>query len=358
MRRISLWLMTLALLALPALAQAAQSPPACGAAAFLSTLSKTPQGNGNYQPLSPEQHLFYGLTGLGQDSPLEVRYLVSGKPFLTEIVSLAGARLPKVNPQSGDKPPLDLATTLLQGERRIELLALRPDLVRDLHKLAQQDAAIRIEVRQQGRLVDSLSFQDLKQRGAELAKSPAVPLIVHSSVSGPGDHRRVERKHPLIAKDYLENCNDCTESTPCDTECGYDPGKGGPETCGEYGAPCLSTCQCSYTPWDHWSDWYYTGSYEAGPSYCYVSNSFGGATWFDYLVSEYRRDLIRTTYTCPNCPSCSGCYNQDEVISYETTTSACKTDTHTPCYSPTYACCNGSLLCTYNNYCSWYQPCG
>lgn len=30
----------------------------------------------------------------------------------------------------------------------------------------------------------------------------------------------------------------CTSSTPCDTECGYDPGKGGPTTCGEYGAAC------------------------------------------------------------------------------------------------------------------------
>jgi len=358
MRRISLWLMTLALLALPVLARA-QSTPTCGAAAFLSSLSKAPQGNGTYQPLEPGQHLFYGLTGLGPDSPLEVRYLVGGKPFLTEIVDLAGARLPKVSPEGAKaKPGLDL-TTLLTGERTIELLALRPDLVRQLHKLAQQDAAIRIEVRQQGRLFESLSFQDLKQRGGALTKSPTVPLVVHSSVSGPGDHRRAERKPPLLAKDYLENCNDCTESTPCDTECGYDPGKGGPETCGEYGAPCASTCQCSYTPWDHWSDWYYTGYYEAGSSYCYVSGSFGSATWFHWLVSQYRRDLIRTTLTCPNCPSCSGCYNQDEVIDYETSTSACLTNTNIACFNATYACCNGSLLCTWNNYCRWPpQSCG
>lgn len=37
---------------------------------------------------------------------------------------------------------------------------------------------------------------------------------------------------------YLPNCNDCTLAMPCDTECGWDPGKGGPVTCGEYGAPC------------------------------------------------------------------------------------------------------------------------
>jgi hypothetical protein len=30
----------------------------------------------------------------------------------------------------------------------------------------------------------------------------------------------------------------CNPSVPCDTECGYDPGKGGPVTCGEQGLAC------------------------------------------------------------------------------------------------------------------------
>jgi len=353
MRRISLWLMALMLLALPALAaQGAQSTPACGAAAFLSSLSKGPQGSGTYQPLTSEQHLFYGLTGLGQDSPLEVRYLVGGKPFLTEIVDLANARLPKANPDAAKaKPSLDLAI-LLQGERMIELLALRPDLVRELHELAQRDAAIRVEIRQQGRLFDALSFQDLKQRGAELTKGPALLLSAQSSVSGPGDHRPVERKRPLFAKDYLESCNDSTDSTPCDTECGYDPGKGGPETCGEYGAPCNRTCLCSYTPWTHWSNWYAINSYYSGPSYCYVSSAFGGSTWFDYYVVQYRRDQIQTTYTCPNCPSCDGCYDQDTVISYQTTYTYCLADTYSFCFNGDTACCSAPF-CSFNNYCNW-----
>ncbi|HET9210004.1 MAG TPA: hypothetical protein VFR03_06385 [Thermoanaerobaculia bacterium] len=352
MRRTSLWLMAFALLALPTLAQAAQSTPACGAAAFLSSLAKTPQGSGTYQPLPSEQHLFYGLTGLGQDSSLEVRYLVGGKPFLTEVVDLAHARLPKANPDGAKaKPALDLAT-LLKGEQMIELLALRPDLVRELHKLAQRDAAIRIEVRQQGRLFDSLSFQDLKQRGTELTKRPAMLLMAQSSVSGPGDLRPVAKPRLPRVKDYLENCNDCTESTPCDTECGYDPGKGGPETCGEYGAPCLSTCQCSYTPWTHWSNWYAINSYYTGPSYCYVSDSFGDSTWFEYYVVEYRRDQIQTTYTCPNCPSCDGCYDQDTVISYETTYTYCLADTYQFCFFGDTACCSAPF-CSFNNYCNW-----
>ena len=32
----------------------------------------------------------------------------------------------------------------------------------------------------------------------------------------------------------------CTPSTPCETECGWDPGKGGPVTCAEQGLSCDS----------------------------------------------------------------------------------------------------------------------
>lgn len=39
----------------------------------------------------------------------------------------------------------------------------------------------------------------------------------------------------------------CNSSVPCDTECGYDPGKGGPTTCGEYGAACDDGGVCY--PW-------------------------------------------------------------------------------------------------------------
>jgi len=49
---------------------------------------------------------------------------------------------------------------------------------------------------------------------------------------------------------YAAECWEvCSPSTPCDTECGYDPGKGGPTTCGEYGAECdpgPPTCYPNY----------------------------------------------------------------------------------------------------------------
>src|SRR5947199_75737 len=130
----------------------------------------------------------------------------------------------------------------------------------------------------------------------------AAQLAVRSSVSGPGD-RRVERARSPIAKDYLPDCNDCTESTPCDTECGYDPGKGGPVTCGEWGR-CATTCYSSTTLSEHWSSWYVTGSYNAGTYACYVSDAFGDSTSFQLHVTQYRRDRIRTTLICPNAPPC------------------------------------------------------
>jgi hypothetical protein len=52
----------------------------------------------------------------------------------------------------------------------------------------------------------------------------------------------------------LHSCSECTDEMPCDTECDYDPGKGGPETCGEYGAPCRgSMCDCSRVNAETWT---------------------------------------------------------------------------------------------------------
>jgi hypothetical protein len=53
----------------------------------------------------------------------------------------------------------------------------------------------------------------------------AVPILV----AGPGGS---------VSFTYLPYCWMCTLEMPCDTECGWDPGKGGPVTCGENGAPC------------------------------------------------------------------------------------------------------------------------
>ena len=359
MRRNRLWLVTLALLAVPALAQD-PSLPACnaakiGALPLASSLLQGGAGAGAYQPLASEQRLFYGLTGLGQDSPLEVRYLVKGKPYLTEVVDLANARPPKNQPPKvrpdSPKAPLKSETafdfeSLLREEKMVELLALRPDLVRQLHELAKEErAAIKIEIRQEGQVFESLSFKELRHRSAELAKSPAVPLAVQSAVSGPGD-RGGEREYPLFAKDYLPNCGDCTAEMPCDTECGYDPGKGGPVTCGEQGQPCGGgggpTCSSSTVVSDSWTGWYYLRSYFANQYACLRSFTAGSAVHRLY-VDEYRRDRVRRTYVCPNAPACTNCYYQNQVIAYEIGYATCWYETPPFCSNGATPCC--SELC-------------
>ncbi|HWM93983.1 MAG TPA: hypothetical protein VN493_24710 [Thermoanaerobaculia bacterium] len=303
-----------------------------------------------YEPLKPEQRLFYGLAGLGLESPLEVRYFVKDKPYLTEVVDLANAQLPKSNPgnpksllKSGTG--LDLES-LLAEERRIELLALRPDLVRQLHQLARKEKApIRIELHQDGRLFESLSFVELIKRTAELRERPVVPLVVLSTVSGPGD-RGEEKIRSVVASTYLESCSECTTSTPCETECGWDPGKGGPVTCGEYGICDYNpTCSCSSVISEYWTGWYFLGAYYANQFACYRSFTVTppAGAWHQRYVEEYRRDRIRRTYVCPNCPSCDNCYYQETVIAYEIGIASCWQEGVQLCSNASTPCC--SSLC-------------
>lgn len=344
MRRISLCLVALVLSTLPA-AQAAPVP-ACGAKAVGASPFENLEGVLGYKPLEPGERLFYGLAGLGQGAPLEVRYLVEGEVYLAEIVDLANARPPRLNLDE-EKPSLKSMTALgaedLPGKEKVfELLALRPDLVRQLRQLAGEGAAIRIEVHQDGRMTESLSYQDLRRRSAELAESDALSLAVKSTVSGPGD-RGGDKIRSAVAFDYLENCADCTWSTPCDTECGWDPGKGGPVTCGEYGV-CDSnpTCSCSSVVSEWWTGWYLVRSYFNGQAACFYSYTVpppSGAVHYRY-VEEYRRDRIRRSYVCPNCPSCDNCYYDEQVIAYELGYAACWQEAPPFCQNPSMPSCN------------------
>jgi hypothetical protein len=347
MRRIGMWLVTLSLLALPALSQG-PSTPACSAELLASSPFKGSGKPMTYQPLAAKQRLFYSLTGLKQGSSLEVRYLVKGKPHLTEIIDLANAQLPQDLLPKGrsDTAPRKSVTapdfeTFLRQEQIFELLPLRPDLVRQLHQLSKDRTPIQVEIRQEGRLVESLPFRELVKRSAEMAKRPAVQLAVHSSVSGPGDPG-VERRPAF--KEYLPNCNDCTTEHPCETECGYDPGKGGPVTCGEYGAPCSGGSQCvaSAVISNEWTGWYYQGSFLTNLYACFA-NYFGGSSVHQFYAHEYRRDLVRTTFICPNAPSCDGCYYQEQVIAYQLGYTGCWVGTGQFCFDGGVPCC--SELC-------------
>lgn len=340
MRRTVLCAGLLVLLAIPALAQS--SNPSCGAQASFSL--KALGLGGTHQPLAPEQRLFFGLAGLEPDAALEVRYLVDGKPYLTETVDLAAARLP----ETGEGKALNLKTAL-ELDRMIELLALRPDLVRQLHQRAEKDVPVRVEIRQNGRRVESLSFQDLRQRSADLG-GQALSLAVRSTVSGPGN-RSGDTMKSVVALTYLENCGDCTVEMPCSTECGWDPGKGGPVTCGEQGQPCDGGggCACSASGGEFWTSWYVYNSYFSNTYDCF-EDKWDNSYLHRLYVYQSRRDRIRRTYVCPNCPYCTGCYTQDEVIDYQLSSTGCWSNTYGFCSWGSPLCCS-LWTCSYNSNC-------
>ncbi|MFY9821769.1 MAG: hypothetical protein WAM82_10310 [Thermoanaerobaculia bacterium] len=351
MPRNGLWTLSLLLLALPLSGQS--QPTLSCAAAKGAALFKEKPGTTHYKPLAAEERLFYGLSGIGSEA-LEVRYFVKGKLYLTETADLSTARLPEIDPQSRKLPLQPKAATdlssLFEGERMMELLALRPDLVRRLHGLAAGDAAIDVKIFQQGRLHEALPFKELLGRSAKLRESRDVLVVVRSSVTGPGD--REEPRHPPLLSKVLDSCYDCTDDMPCDTECGYDPGKGGPETCGEFGAPCGgSTCACTHVLADTWTSWYFNRAYPYSPTYyeC-LKSSATDFTYHQLYILEYRRDLVRSSIICPSCPSCVGCYYHEEVIDYQLSDASCLSDTHGFCgFGRTPYC---SELCTYSSVCN------
>ena len=330
MRRISFWVLNLSLLALPLAAQS-QPPLSCGAATSVvpTSIGGLP-GTGTYQPLSAEQRLFYGLAGLG-DAALEVRYFVAHALYLTETLELSDVRLPQTEIR-GRQPLWQAKRTLdfqeqLEGERMVELLARRPELVRRLHRIAQDGSRIEVRVFQAGRRLAALPFQELLRRSAELGARGAVPVVVRSTVRGVGD-RSEPRTPSLFDAVVLDSCQECTDEMPCETECGYDPGKGGPVTCGENGAPCGgSTCECSRVLYDSWTSWYFNRAYPYSPATydCLKSGASSYSTHRLYVL-EYRRDLVRHSTICPNCPSCVSCYYQEQVIDYQLSNVYCYSD--------------------------------
>lgn len=244
MRRSGSWIVGLSLLAIPL---SAQPTPASGAAASgPSSTSAFWERAGARQPLAPDQRLFYGLAGLSGEA-LEVQFLVNAKVYVTETLDLAAVRPRQIdagNPRSIPESARALEfPRRLDGERITQLLAGRPDLARKLHQLAQNGVRVDLSLYQHGRLLETFSFTELLRRSAALRRSGGIPMAVPSVVVGPEDGADSER--PLFAATYLENCGDCTQTTPCETECGWDEGKGGPVTCGEHGV-----CQSDPCYWE------------------------------------------------------------------------------------------------------------
>ncbi|HEY0372693.1 MAG TPA: hypothetical protein VGD79_11865 [Thermoanaerobaculia bacterium] len=312
------------------------------------------------QPLQPAERLMYGIDRY-PGGMLEVRYHVNGKLHLTEVIDLDTLALPLTREPKGLMRQKDVGgdregaagprQDAIHGVRVIELLTLEPDAVRELHALARQGAVIDIELLWGGAPIEKLSFAELALRSAEMAKKLVIPMFAQTTVSGPGVDSPA-RTSRVATNEYLESCSECTYDHPCDTECGYDPGKGGPVTCGEYGAPCGGepTCPSSYTSGEWWGPWtYYSTGY--GWTQC-VMNSFGSGDRYQERITTYRRERIRRTTTCPNSPSCTGCYDTEAVISVQYSQSVCWEDTFFGCSFPETACCWRANKCT-----GFFSPC-
>jgi hypothetical protein len=331
-----------------------------------SSRSGIVKGRSGYQPLEANQRLFYPLKGLDFGT-LEVHFLVGGSPYLTEVVDLSHVVVPKVSSECTDK--LNLAAPLtfrlpgddkadgirqprfeaeyLKGARVLELLAREPDEVRELHRLAGEGTPIAVEILHSGKRVESIPFAELVRRSGELRGGAFVPVTALSEVRVTTS--RLRKPVLSISKnDYLPDCNQCTWDTSCDTECGYDPGKGGPVTCGEWGV-CSGTCQPSWVASEHWSDWYNTSSGVVYYAIC-LNNIQYNRFW-----AYQRRDYIRETEYCPNSPSCTGCYYVDTVIDYQTRYVYCLSSSGAGCFSSELPCC--AELCGAGDACSFSGPC-
>jgi len=300
-----------------------------------------------FESLPAGQRLFYALNGL-KDGTLEVRYVVDGKAHLTEIIDLANVTLPEkrscgageavngaLQPpdreqlRNDDRALRDLARRLprstagaapqirggfMDKGRMIELLGRNSYEARELHRLADDGASISVEIDHSGKQVESLSFEQLVQRSAALRAAPLLPVVVASDVRGPGT---VKKAFAIKTMDYLESCAECTSTTPCNTECGYDPGKGGPETCGEYGAECEPVCYSASTNLGYvYGSWTFVAAGNTGFGECFVT--YIDNRWHNEYVTVYRRDVLQQTRICPNAPpSCEGCYTTETLVGYQ-----------------------------------------
>lgn len=309
-------------------------------------------------PLQTHERLLYSLTGLSGGT-LEIRYRVNGTLHLTESIDLSKMELPQRPAGTAGAPgaPARLESAVerqkedrvlalpqrreqAEGPRVLELLTLHPDTMRELHRLDREGAQIEIDVLHDGSPRETISFAGLTNRSEQLRETAMVPVFAPSVVTGAGTVQN-GRTLRVTTNEYLENCWECTEAHPCETECGYDPGKGGPVTCGEYGAPCTPTCAAGpYTSGEWWGPWtYYSSGYGFGE--CFKVSNFGSFNyrWHNERITTYRRERIRRTTTCPNAPSCTGCYDTESVVGVQYSQTSCWEETGSSCSNGYTACC-------------------
>jgi hypothetical protein len=299
--------------------------------------------------LAAKERLLYSLRGLAADSPLEIRYLVDGRELAAEHLDLSRQEEPvparTSSPLFAEKgEAFDLrslaAPSRNRAERAVELLALRPDLVRQLAARAREGAAVRIEISHGGARIETVPLAEILERSAALFAGPMVPVRVPSQLQVPQGQGAAWLSTALRPK-YLPDCGDCTTSTSCTEECGWDPGKGGPVTCGEYGV-CNFTCPCSYTISTTYGSWYNYSAYLSGAAACLKSSTAGRRRHDERVIVE-RRNVYQNNWVCSGCPSCDGCHTQQTLVGYQERYFVCWQSSITPCASGPTACC--SAIC-------------
>ncbi|MEM9556792.1 MAG: hypothetical protein AAGC60_21205 [Acidobacteriota bacterium] len=281
-------------------------------------------GGSAVEPIPAESSLFVDPSILPQ-GPIKIHYLVDGAPYVVESADLAAARAPqRDHPLAGlegdTKAAFDLAVPTV-----LELLTLRPDLVRRLHRMDGEGTPIEIEIRTGDLTLERLTFDELRTTSTSLRDQGALAVYLLTEVDGQGAVRP-----PMPRRTTKNGCGFCSPTSSCDDVGPYDDGKGDCTTCGEYGECDPGGCDCSKVINDYWTDWFVTNITYVGPYGC-VDYSFVPDSRALRAQVTYRRNRIQVTRTCPNCPSCAGCYNTQAVIDFQTQTLYCYIDQFQSC---------------------------
>lgn len=282
---------------------------------------------------------------------MEVRYVVDGSLFLHEALDLSAPFAPPKQARSLRRAVVDKAADrpLLAAPRKdvaVQLLAMHIPQVQALREIAKEPGRVAVEISFDGQKARTASVSDLVRESETLRRTGDL-TVVRSVVTGPAAERKPRDSKPRMAtNEYLESCTQCTSEMPCETECGWDPGKGGPVTCGEQGY--CGTCPPERLLDEYWKVTVVGSGTTSTPQECFVLS--GGVTrWFQEYYTTYRHDYVHYKMICYDSPNCVSCWPEEHVTQtyYETKTCWDNTGNYcnpaqVPYYTP--AC---DILCQY-----------
>ena len=341
LRQSSLFLVLALLGALPVAALPASAPdagvPACALAEREATTARF-LGGSAVEPVPAEWSLFYDHSVLPR-GPIEIRYYVGGELYLVETADLATARSPQRDHPRARLEDSEVADFEFVVPEVMELLTLRPDIVRRFHRMDGEGTLIEVEIHAGSLTQERLTFAELQKVSAGLRERGALAVNMLSEVEGPGAVLA-----PMPRPTSFGGCGFCTPTSDCEDVGPYDDGKGDCTTCGEYGVCNPGGCDCSRVINVYWTNWFVTNITYVGPWRCVDYPYIPDRRAYQARVT-YRRNRIEVTRICPNCPSCSGCYNTESVINYQTQTVYCYIDQYLSClpydlYIGTWALCS------------------